>query len=190
MRPTFEDLKTIWLLCYSRSAFHEAAQWVDEMEVAQDRNRVRSLVYAAVVAYARPFTQSQVTFDERVIPLAGVSPPLQLAPTHTDLLNLRNKVIGHKDALPAKGHPDTPNMILLHRVGTTFELYTTMVLDMEAEQRKAVKDLCSHFITHCETKLRPLTRRYYSEMMRYKPGVYELLLSEPPNEWIRPRSIM
>ena len=189
MRPTFEVLKAIWLLCYSRSAFHEATQWVDEMETVQDPSHIQALVYATVVAYARPFTQSQVTPDQRVVPLAGVLPPSHLATTHNDILNLRNKVIGHKDALPAKGHPDTPNMILLHRVGSSFELYTTRVLDMEPEQRKAVKELCSHFITHCEAKLRPLTRRYYAEVMRHQPGVYELLVSEPPNDWIRPRSI-
>src|SRR5438046_9425138 len=98
MRPTFEDLKTIWLLCYSRSAFHEAAQWIDEMELAQERNHVRTLVYAGVVAYARPFTQSQVAFDEGVI--ADVSPPPQVALAHSVLLNLRNTVIGPQQASP------------------------------------------------------------------------------------------
>jgi hypothetical protein len=189
MRPTFEDLKTIWLLCYSRSAFHEAIEWIDEMDAAHVRSITKALVYAAVVAYGRPFTQSQVTREQRAVPLAGVSPPPHLATTHNDLLNLRNKVIGHKDAMPAEGHSDTSNMILLRRLEGSFELYTTTVLEMEPEQRKAVKELCAYFIGHCETKLRPLTRRYYSEVMRLEPGVYELLVSEPPSQWVRPRPL-
>ena len=35
MRPTFDDLKAIWLLCYSRSAFNEAREWLDKLETAQ-----------------------------------------------------------------------------------------------------------------------------------------------------------
>jgi hypothetical protein len=158
VRPSFEDLKAIRLLCYSRSAFHEATQWFDEMETMQNPSHIQALVYAAVVAYCRPFTQSQVTPDERVVPLAGVLPPSHLVNTHTNLVKLRNKVIGHKDAVPKKGHPDTPNMILLDRVKSRFELYTTQVGDMVSEQRKEAKELCSHFIRHCESKLRPLTR--------------------------------
>ena len=108
---------------------------------------------------------------------------------HDDLLNLRNKVIGHKDALAARGHPNSPNMILLHRVESSFDLYTTGVRDVEPEFRQAVKELCAHFIAHCEAKLRPLTQRYYAELMRLPPGTYELLVSEPPNEWIRSRPL-
>ena len=188
MRPTFEDLKAIWLLCYSRSAFNEASGWLQEMETVQDPGHYEALVYAAAVAYSRPFTKSQVTPDKRVIPLDGVSPPSHLVIAHENLLDLRDKVIGHKDAVPTKGYSGTPNMILLDRIGSRFELNTTRLGEMAAEQRKAAEELCSYFVRHCEAKLRPLTQKYYPELIRYPEGVYELLISEPPNEWIRRRS--
>jgi len=153
----------------------------------EDRRHYEALVYAAVVAYCRPFTKSQVTPTERVIPLDDVSPPGHLAAAHGNMLNLRDKVIVHKDAVPTKGY-STPNMILLDRVGSGFQLYTTRLGEMGTEQRKAVKELCSYFFQHCEAKLRPLTRKYHPELMRYPEGAYELLITESPNEWIRPRS--
>jgi hypothetical protein len=188
MRPTFEDLKAIWLLCYARSAFNEASRWLDEMETAQDASHNEALVYAAVVAYCRPFTKSQVTPTERAIPLAGLLPPPHLAAVHENLLNLRDKVIGHKDAVPTKGYSSTANMILLHRIGSSFELNTTRLGETLPEQRKAAKGLCTYFLKHCAAKLRPLTRKYRHVVARYPQGTYELLISQPPNEWIRRRS--
>jgi hypothetical protein len=194
MRPTFEDLKAICLLSYSRSAFNEASEWLEQIGSVQDRIRYENrrhyeaLVYAAVVTYCRPFTKSQLTPTERVIPLNDVSPPQHLAAAHENMLNLRDKVIGHKDAVPTKGYSSTPNMILLDRVDPGFQLHTTRLGEMEAEQRKAAKELCSYFLQHCEAKLRPLTRKYHAELMHYPEGSYELLITEPPNEWIRRHS--
>ena len=195
MRPTFEDLKAIWLLSYSRSAFIEASEWLDKMEAAaQDRSHYdarryyEALVYAAVLTYCRPFTKSQVTRAERVIPLDGVSPPPHLAAAHENLLHLRDKYIGHKDAVPTKGYLSSPNIIILKRVGQRSEFYTTRLGLMNDEHRKAAQELCSYFRQHCETKLRPLTRKYHRELLRYPEGDYELLISEPPNEWIKRRS--
>ena len=72
------------------------------METVQNPSHIQALVYAAVVAYCRPFTKSQVKTDERVVPLGGVLPPSHLANAHNNLINLRNKVIGHKDAVPER----------------------------------------------------------------------------------------
>jgi hypothetical protein len=193
MRPTLEDLKAIWLLSYSRSAFIDASKWLDKMEVAaQDRSNYEAsnyeaLAYAAVVTYCRPFTKSQVTPTERVIPLRGVLPPAHLAVAHENLLHLRNEYIGHKDAVPTEGYSSSPNMVILHRVEKGIAFHTTRLGPMEIEQLKAVKELCSHFRQHCETNLRPLTRKYHPELMRYPEGDYELLITEPPNEWLKPR---
>jgi hypothetical protein len=55
-------------------------------------------------------------------------------------------------------------------------------------QRTAAKELCSYFRQHCEAKLRPLTQKYHPELMRYSEGTYELLITEPPNEWIKRHS--
>lgn len=190
MRPTFDDLKAIWLLCYARSAFIEAKRWLHEIETAQNASHNEALVYAAVVAYCRPFTQSQVTRTERLIPLADVLPPAHLATAHDDLLKLRNKYIGHKDAVPTKGYARSPNVLLLYRIGSTYELNTTRLGEMLPEQQKAAKELCSHFLTYCNMQLRTVTRKYRTVLLSYPEGPYELLITQPPEDWIRPRSGM
>jgi hypothetical protein len=59
---------------------------------------------------------------------------------------------------------------------------------MLSEQRKAAKELCAHFVTYCNTQLRTVTQKYRTLFLRYPEGAYELLISELPEEWIRPRS--
>jgi hypothetical protein len=187
MRPTFEDLKAIWLLCHSRAAFIDARRWLDEMETARNDSHNEALVYAAVVAYCRPFTKSQVTQKQRVIPLDGVLPPQHLADAHENLLLLRDKIIGHRDAVPTEGYSRSANPLLLDRFDSTYRLNTSRLGEMLPEQRKAAKELCAYFVTHCETRLSAVTRKYRGELLRYPEGEYELLLTEPPDDWIKQR---
>ena len=161
---------------------------------AQDRSHYdarrdyEALFHAAVVTYCRPFTQSQVTPKERVIPLDSVLPPPHLTTAHENLLLMRHKCIGQKDAVPTEGYSSSPKMIILHRVGRRVAFHTTRLGGMPDEQLKAAKERCSHFLQHCETNLRPLTRKYHPELMRYPEGDYELvLISESPDEWLKPR---
>ena len=164
----------------------EADQWLDAMDqTAPDSLQARALIYAAVVAYARPFTISQVTPKERVVPLKDIPPPLHLAATHTMILDLRNKVIGHKDATPAVGNVATPNIILIKLDATGLNLRTVNIKGMTPGIRKEWKSLCSHFVAHCVAQIHPLFMRYYSEIRRQPDGVYELLVTEPPDDWIR-----
>src|SRR6266849_9160336 len=168
MRPTFEELKTYWLFAYSRSSLLEADELLKAMETATPRSiALRAIISAAVVAYARPFTKFQVTNGQRVAPLENIPPPPQLAEFHQDALDLRNKMIGHKDAIPAERHTTSPNVVLVHIRFRTFELHTTTIEEMEAETRNALRALCAYFVAHCERKLRPLTRAHFSEVMRH-----------------------
>ena len=185
MRPPVADLKRIWLYAYARSSLIQADQWILELEhIDTNSSAYRALITAIVVAYARPFTQSQVSSSERAVPLRDVSPPTNLSDTHRDLLNLRNKVIGHADALPAVGHTETPNKVLIVRDKTGFNLHTVLTADMTSEEKQNVRALCRHFIAHCDAQLDDLVRRYGAELPT-TPGTYEVLIVEPPAEWIR-----
>jgi hypothetical protein len=60
MRPTFDDLKHLWTVAYSRSALLEADRWLDKMDsVSSDGELLSGLVCAVIAAYGRPFTQSR-----------------------------------------------------------------------------------------------------------------------------------
>ena len=57
MRPTVEDLQAIWLFTYSRASLLEAKEFLAELDkVMPESLQYRALIYAAIVAYARPFT--------------------------------------------------------------------------------------------------------------------------------------
>jgi hypothetical protein len=186
-RPTIEELQTFWLLVYSRASLLEANALLKAMEIAKPESiELRAIIDAAVIAYARPFNKFQVTRERRVAPLADISPPTHLAEFHQDALDLRNKLIGHKDATPAQRHTTTPNVVLVHINSKGFNLHTTIIGEMETPMRNALKELCAYFVKHCEKNLRPLTKGYFSEVMKHSPGVYEFVISEPPADWIRP----
>jgi hypothetical protein len=185
MRPTLDELKNFWLLAYSRSALIQADGWAQDMENSDPKSSIhRALIHALIVSYARPFTQSQVTTSQRIVSLAGVEPPKALALTHNNLVSLRNKVIGHADALPAKGHAETPNRVLIFRDTAGFNLHTVLTADIGAEERKNVRQLCRHFIGHCDDKLNALIARFGTDLPT-SLGVYEVLMTEAPEEWFK-----
>jgi hypothetical protein len=186
-RPTIEELQTFWLLAYSRTSLLDARAFLNAMDTVKPKSiELRAMIDAAVVAYARPFNKFQVTRERRVAPLADIPPPTHLAEFHQDALDLRDKMIGHKDATPARRHTTTPNVVLVHINSKGFNLHTTIIGEMETPMRNALKELCDYFVGHCEKNLRPLTRGYFSEVMRHPPGVYEMVISEPPDDWLRP----
>jgi hypothetical protein len=187
MRLTYEDLKRLWTVIYSRSALLEADRWLDQMDNVSVEELRSALVCAIITAYGRPFTQSQVALGERVVPLRDVAPPKHLESTHRDLLNMRNKVIGHKDAIPAVGHTETPNELILRRDSRGFDLHTSITQDMDSDLRQRIKELCAHFVAHCDQQSDLLIRKYGDEFAQLKPGVYDIIVSDEPNDWIRPR---
>ena len=186
MRPSYEELKRLWLYSYSRASLIEADQWLDAMPQTDPKTpQFRALICAVVVAYARPFTASQVTPTERVVPLKGVVPPPQLSAAHEMILKLRDKVMGHKDATPAKGDSTTPNVMIIDRDAKGFDLHTIIIEGMEPETQREVKSLCSHFIAYCHAQVDPIVKHYGPEIMLRPIGRYQLLVSQPPNDWIR-----
>jgi hypothetical protein len=186
VRPSIEDLKTLWLHAYSRSAFDEAIEYLDLLPKVPAGVMARVLISAAVVAYARPFSACRVTSTEKVVPLRGVKPPDDLAENHQDAIDLRNKLIGHKDAVPAERHTTSPNIVLIHKLPTYFEVHTTTIDSMDQSAQLALKKLCVFFKQHCESIISPITKRYFAEVMKNPDGIYELIISEPPSDWIKP----
>ncbi|MEY2577101.1 MAG: endonuclease [Verrucomicrobiota bacterium] len=185
MRPTLEELKSLWLHAYSRSSLIQADGWVVDLETTDPRTtKYRALISAIIVAYCRPFTKSQVTKSERVVPLADVKPPAELESTHNSLIGLRDKVIGHADALPAKGHDETPNKVLIFRDATGFNLHTVLTSDIAGEERQKIRQLCGHFRTYCDEKLNALIAKFGGDLPSL-PGVYEVMITADPEEWFK-----
>jgi hypothetical protein len=188
MRPTVKDLQAIWLFTYSRSSLLDAANFLAELEkLAPGSLQYRALIDATVVAYARPFTLCRLPPKrKKVVPLKDVLPPQQLAEFHENALILRHTMIGHKDATPAKGYTATPNIALVSIFPDNFSLNSTMIGEMEPALKNALPELCAYFVKHCEANLSRLRKIYLSEFMKKPPGQYELVISEPPADWLIP----
>jgi hypothetical protein len=189
MRPTVEDLQDIWVFTYSRASLLDAANFLAELDkVAPESLQYRALVGAAVVAYVRPFRFCLLPPErKRVVPLKDVLPPQHLAEAHKHALILRDTMIGHTDATPAEGYTATPNIALVaidHQ--GNISLNSTMIGEMLPPMKRALPELCAYFVKHCEENLSRLRETYRSELLKNPPGKYELVISEPPADWIIP----
>jgi hypothetical protein len=188
MRPTVEDLQAIWLFTYSRASLLDAAAFLAELDKVEPESlQCRALIDAAVVAYARPFTVCWLPPErKRVVPLKDVLPPQHLAEFHEHALIIRDTVIGHKDATPAKGYTATMNIVLVGIYSDNFSLHSTMPGEMLPPLKNALPELCTYFVKHCEENLSRLKKIYLSELMKNPQGEYELVISEPPADWLIP----
>jgi hypothetical protein len=195
MRPTVEDLQAIWRFTYSRSSLLDAKNFIGQLsevppafgEVTPESLRYRALVEAAVVSYGRPFTTCYLPPKrQQVVPLQGVSPPEHLAEFHENALIMRDTMIGHKDATPARGYKASPNIVFVRIFPDTYSLNGVMLGEMLPPLKKAFPQLCDHFVRHCESNLSQLTQPYRSEFMQNAPGEYELMIIEPPAAWLVP----
>ena len=61
-----------------------------------------------------------------------------------------------------------------------------MIGDMEPALKTTLSELCTHFVKHCERNLSRLKKIYRAEFMKNPPGEYELVISEPPADWLIP----
>ena len=188
MRPTVKDLQDIWLFTYSRASLLEAAEFLAELDKVEAGSlQYRALIDAAVAAYARPFTTCLLPPErKRVVPLKDVLPPQHLADFHENALILRDTVIGHKDATPAKGYTATLNIVLVGIYPDNFNLNSIMIGEVLPALKSALPELCRYFVKHCEENLSRLKKIYLSELMKNPPGEYELVISEPPADWLIP----
>jgi hypothetical protein len=120
------------------------------------------------------------------VPLDGVSPPQHLANVHEEILILRNKTIGHKDATPGKGYTATSNIVLVDIHPDRISLNIAMIGTVTPSLRNLLNDLCVHFVKHCDENLNRLKKLYRAEFLKKPPGEYELVISEPPADWLIP----
>jgi hypothetical protein len=122
---------------------------------------------------------------KKVVPLKGVLPPQHLAEAREYALILRDTVIGHKDATPAKGYTATPNIVPVGIYADNFSLNSVTIGEMET-LKSALPEHCDYFVKQCEGNLSRLRKIYLSELLKNPPGTYELVISEPPADWIIP----
>lgn len=132
-----------------------------------------------VTAYARPFTKSQITASKRIIPLAEEIVPVAFQDLHSEHLEMRDRAIGHKDAV---GFPTTAlNRVIVHVNGTGFELHTVSPDSITDFALRRTIELCQHLVAHCEAEV----LKYASHFFGVGAGDYFLNIEESPTEWLK-----
>jgi hypothetical protein len=188
MDPTFDEQVDIWRYAYARSSMNEATDSIKRLlaNAGLDQGLRRALTYSAVICYARPFTKCQVSSNLRLALLHDAPPvPAPLEQTHRDYLEVRNKLVGHKDATPGPGRNGHPNVVHLAVDANGFNLHTTE-FTISAPVLAQLGELAAFFIAHCEANLVPLMNKFKAELRALGPGTYNVAPVVPPASWIQP----
>jgi hypothetical protein len=187
MAPTLDEQIDIWRYAYARSAMNEAKATIHALVTNKsvDFTIRRGLIYAFIVCYARPFTKWRVPPNKHLAPLEGApAVPGHLQATHKDYLELRDKVVGHKDATVTPGRKGHPNVVHLRLHAGGIEMYTTE-FDVDEKTLMELMELTEYFLAYCEAQIRPLMEKIKPELKAFGPGSYDLSPAEPPAPWIR-----
>ena len=178
--PSQHERIEIWRYTYARSSLieaREAAKFLIEHPKLPDQLQ-KALVCQVVVAYSRPFTKSQVTDSKRIVPLSSEVVPAEFRDLHNEHLQMRDRTIGHKDAV---AFPSTPlNRVIVRVDGTGFELHTVSTYTIfDTGLRQTVK-LCDYLVDCCVSKV----QEYCSHFVGIGKGVYVLSIEPNPVEWL------
>jgi hypothetical protein len=178
--PSQDARIEIWRYTHARSSLveaREAAKLLIASRGLSDEMQ-RAIVYQIVVAYARPFTKSQVTKSRRIVPLPCEVVPAKFRNLHNEYIQMRNCAFGHKDAL---AFPSAPvNRVIVSVDDTGIELDTALPYTMlDAGLLDTVK-LCDCLVGYCMSKI----QKYYSHFVGIGKGVYVLNLEANPPEWL------
>ena len=175
-------------MAYSRASFLETIAFVKQMDGTKPETvEMQALIEATFIAYNRPFKKCQIAPGRYIAPLKQIPPPPRLAEFHEDALEARDRMIGHKDATASKRYTATPNIVTVTIVSGNFDIGTFgRFAEMESPMRNALRELCDYFVDHCEQEVSLWKKAYGCDVMEKGQGKYELVISEPPAEWLVP----
>jgi len=178
--PSQDDRIQIWRYSYGRSSLLEAREaaklLLSNPHFPDDLKQ--AIVCQIVIAYARPFTKSQVTESKRLVSIDSDVVPIKFRALHQEHLEMRDRGIGHKDAIAFPASP--MNRVIVRRDETGFDLHTTSHYTMFESGLKQTIELCNILIEHCVKQLTP----YCSCFVNVPIGTYILSLESNPKEWL------
>lgn len=170
-------------MIYARSSLIEASESAKALlaNPAWSEEFRKAFMQQMLVAYARPFNQSQVKPkpSKRVAALDASVVPKAFELDHKQAIVMRDQAIGHKDAIAFE---DTAlNRVIVVVDSRGFEFRTTAPFDMLPDGLRRFVQLCETLIEHCEVSI----ERHASHFVGLGTGAYFLNLEEAPKEWLQ-----
>ena len=193
MKPSEQERIAIWKWAYTRGCLLNCSSFLDELVAANNypHTVIRALNDAAIVSYGQPFTNWDVLPKipgERakkisIKPLDQIAPPDVLKIAHDQLLELRHKVVAHKDA--TGGDFEKVSLVHILRDQTGFNVAPIQLARLHRPLIDKAKQLCTFYINHCASELSPIIEKYKDSIFARDVGKYELVL-DPSADWLKP----
>ena len=191
MNPSEQERIAIWKWAYTRGCLLNCSSFLDELVAANNypHTVIRALNDAAIVSYGQPFTNWDVLPKipgERakisIKPLDQIAPPDVLKIAHDQLLELRHKVVAHKDGVV--GQFGKTNVVHILRDAKGFNVPTIQLATLHPSLVVNAKQLCAFYIAHCEHQLNIIIGKYKDSIFALDVGTYELIL-DPSDDWLK-----
>jgi hypothetical protein len=176
--PTFEERVEFWKYSYARSSFIEAVTYLDLFSRSgADRATHRALTVAILVAYSRPFKQRPA------VRLADDFVPVNHKDTHSDAIEMRDKVVAHRDLDGPVAEWGFVSQLELHYDAGGLELNTRSPYLTDALVPR-LRNLAAALTEKADRELDDFVQTY----LRLHPqGIYVVSLDENPVEWLLPQ---
>jgi len=178
--PSQNDRIEIWRYTYASSSLDEASRAAQYLLANRGLpwDLKKAMVCQIVIAYARPFSKSQVTPSRRITPLAENLVPVQFRDLHREHCEMRHRAVGHKDAT---AFPSASlNKVMVHIDDRGVSLRTTSVYDISDHALNRTIELCDLLVTRCATEL----EKYISHFHGEPSGDYLMSTDESPAVWL------
>jgi hypothetical protein len=179
-QPTCRERLDFWRDCYALSAFRDVHDYIPRWERRdpEDVGFRRALEVAILVSYARPFKQrKRVRLEKEIV-------PARFRETHEEVIELRDKVIAHRDTDgPSSGGWDFINDLIIGKEKEWHVTIQTNTPGMSDESMTSLKRLVDHLIPIMEHRTAAFRMRLYPLL---GDGWFKISLAESPVAWLQP----
>lgn len=184
--PTIEQRLDLWRYAYSRSSFIEAqstAQLLLQMQSRLPQDHRTALLTALIVTYARPFTVAQVAPKRKLIPMHDIPIPAEHITLHTDHMEMRHQVFGHKDATGPDTGSGLLNQVRFVLQGGYLNLHTVRPGHIDPQRLQETETLTQKLIVLLDDRINTFMESHPFPISGNE-GVYILNLDDESKPWI------
>jgi hypothetical protein len=176
--PTKAERIEFWKYSYARSSFVHADQFarcIFRNSPALDRTLRDAINFGIITAYGRPFKQRSE------VRLSGDIVSKQHRAVHDDLIEMRDKVVAHRDLDGPVADWGFVSQVQVFSFGNAIEIHTLSPI-ISGEMAEEVSSLCVILIELMTKKMEP----FLKYLMPPPPkGRHVVSLENDPAEWLQ-----
>jgi hypothetical protein len=176
--PNRTERIEFWKYSYARSSFVHAdlfARRIFRNSPPLDRTLRDAITFGIIAAYGRPFKQRpEVRLSRDVVPKRHLA-------THDDLIEMRDKVVAHRDLDGPTADWGFVSQLQIFSFGSDVEIHTLSPI-ISGELAEEISSLCVILINLMSECAKPLLKYLKSPLPK---GRYVVSLEDDPAEWLQ-----